>query len=61
MGVPPNHPFEIGIFPYKPASYCGTPHDYGNPHCVWILMELDLDLRFQCTSHIITPALQVET
>ena len=30
MGVPPNHSFEIGIFPYKPSSYWGTPI-LGNP------------------------------
>ena len=31
MGVPPNHPFLDGIFPYKPTSYWGYPHGYGNP------------------------------
>ena len=25
MGVSPNDPFEIGIFPCKPSSYWGTP------------------------------------
>ena len=33
MGVPLDHPFLDGIFPYKPSSY-GYPHDYGNSHII---------------------------
>ena len=33
MGVPPNHTFVDGIFPYKSSSYWGT-SSYGNPHDV---------------------------
>ena len=31
IGVPPNHPFWIGIFHYKPSSYWGIPM-CANPH-----------------------------
>jgi hypothetical protein len=30
MGVPPNHPFQIGIFHYE-SAILGYSHDYGNP------------------------------
>ena len=33
IGLPPNHPFLDGIFPYKPSSYWGTPIN-GNPHMI---------------------------
>ena len=33
MGVPLNHPFLDGMFPYKPSSYGGTPI-YGTPHFI---------------------------
>ena len=35
IGVPPNHPFLDGIFPYKPSlnhPAIGVPPIYGNPH-----------------------------
>ena len=35
-GLPPNHPFLDGIFPYKPSIF-GYPHDYGNPCMMKIL------------------------
>ena len=38
-GVPPNHPFLDGIFPYKP-SFLGYPH--GNPHFkdhIWLWFQ----------------------
>ena len=30
MRVPPNHPFIDGLSIYKPSSFGGYPHDYGN-------------------------------
>ena len=33
--TPNSHPFLDGIFPCKPSSYWGTPHDNGNSH--WLL------------------------
>ena len=35
MGVPLNHPYNEGIFPYKP-TILGYPHDCGNPHMLGI-------------------------
>ena len=37
IGIPPDHLFHIisygfSIINYKPSSYGGAPHDYGNPH-----------------------------
>ena len=33
MGVPPNHPFGIRIFRYKPSSFWGA-SIYGNPQII---------------------------
>ena len=53
-GVPPNHPFLDGIFPYKPSIW-GYPHDeLGNPHMFWwlellmIRWELDQSSYWSC-------------
>ena len=54
IGVPPNHPFLFGIFPYKLTSYWGTAI-LGNLHMNMCTLSVERLLGATCSSYVFAP------